>query len=269
MSAILNPQTFNSTVTVTNGISSLILNPTGIGTSAGSGGAYSIAIGEYAGATSQGSSCVAIGINSGSNSQANEAIAIGLNAGVFSQATNAIAIGKDAGRGTQGENSIAIGQGAGIFGQAANSIVINAQSTSLSPNVAGFFVYPVRNTAGTTPLAVAYDTYNKEFITPTSALPVNGVASNMTNTTVSGSVSGNLVWNQCDQGSTYKKVVIYCDALNGPASFNFLVSFSYTPAIVVDSNTGGLSASLVTSLSTSAVTITGATSTGWLFLEGF
>jgi hypothetical protein len=89
---------------------------------------------------------------------------------------------------------------------------------------------------------------------------------NATISVVNASTSGTVSFNQPFQGLSYKKVVIYCASALGTASYTFPVAFSNTPAIL---QTNGLATTVVTSLSTTACTVTGASSTGYIIIEGY
>jgi hypothetical protein len=102
-------------------------------------------------------------------------------------------------------------------------------------------------------------------------LQVNGVAtfaasvnSDAPQTVVNGSISGTATFTQPFAGTSYKKCMVYCNALNGTATYTFPVAFTDSPAV----NSSGTGV-VVTSLSPSSITITGSTSTGFLIVEGF
>jgi len=88
---------------------------------------------------------------------------------------------------------------------------------------------------------------------------------NETLNNVNGSTSGTVSWSMPFQGSSHKKVVIYCDALVGTAVVTFPVAFQYTPVNLITSN--GLDT--INVVTTTQTTITGTTSTGFIVIEGF
>ncbi len=83
-------------------------------------------------------------------------------------------------------------------------------------------------------------------------------------TTVNCSTSGSVVFSQPFGGTGYKKIMIYLNACNGTASYTYPVAFTHAPQILSQTL-----AATAGSPSTSAVTITGTTHTGFVELDGF
>lgn len=168
----------------------------------------------------------------------NSAIAIGYQASA--KTTNSVAIGEFSLAQT-GSGASAIGPG--TTAGAANATALGNGATS--------------NTANVIQLG------NTSVVGVSTSGAFNSSA---TQTTVSGSTSGSCIFSQPMAGLSLSKIVIYCNALVGTASYTYPTAFTNTPAILT---TNGPASSVVTSLTTTAVTITGATTTGFIFLEGY
>jgi len=93
-----------------------------------------------------------------------------------------------------------------------------------------------------------------------------GSGSGSSQTTVSGSTSGSAVFSEPFQGSFYKKVIALLETLDGTASYTFPTPFTETPDYFIGASASGAT---LTALSTTAVTISGAPSSGVIVLEGY
>lgn len=90
---------------------------------------------------------------------------------------------------------------------------------------------------------------------------------NATQTTVSGT-SGTVVFSQPETGSSIKRVIIYFNAETGAVTYTFPVAFTHTPSTHFTDDVP-LTSAVVTSKSTTSVTVTGASTTGFIELVGF
>lgn len=99
------------------------------------------------------------------------------------------------------------------------------------------------------------------------SLDQNGsLAINSTQTSVNNSVSGTTKFAQPQSGTPFKIVIISFSAAVGTASYTFPVAFTTTPSVFVSND---VAAGIITSLSTTAVTATGTTTTGNIMLAGY
>lgn len=87
-----------------------------------------------------------------------------------------------------------------------------------------------------------------------------------TQTTVACSTSGNAIFSQPFRGSSDKKVLIHLAACVGTASYTYPTAFTNAPGCYASSL---VACSVAGTPSTTAVTITGATTTGSLMLEDY
>ena len=99
-------------------------------------------------------------------------------------------------------------------------------------------------------------------------LKLRTIFSEATQTTLNGTTSGTAVCSQPEQGGSFKVVIIKCIALNGvtTSAYTFPTAFTTTPSIVA---TNDVAAGVITALSTTSVTLTGAPTTGSIMLIGY
>jgi hypothetical protein len=103
-------------------------------------------------------------------------------------------------------------------------------------------------------------------VNATGALSGDHISLASAQTTVSGSTSGTAIFSEPENGGSYKKVVVYCNTLVGAATYTFPTSFTNAPVVLTTSGPG---ASVVTTLSTTAMTVTGSSTTGPIIIEGY
>jgi hypothetical protein len=142
-------------------------------------------------------------------------------------------------------------------GAGANAVAINNTSNS---GTGGLIVYGGGSANGTAELTVT----GSGNVTANGFLAGKVVNNAAAQTTVSCSTSGSVVFSEPEQGSSYKKVVVYESACAGTASYTFPVAFVHAPQVLSQSLAGTATTVLAT-----GVTVTGSTTTGFVDLDGF
>lgn len=141
-----------------------------------------------------------------------------------------------------------------------NTAYVIATSSNSTP---GSIVLESENSSGAKTASLTLSSTLGTFVPPISAPFFESTA---TQTTVGCSTSGSALFSQPEQGASDKKVLIHMSACNGTASYTYPTAFTNTPSIYGSNN---VAASIATSVSTTAVTVTGATTTGSLVLEDY
>jgi hypothetical protein len=208
-----------------------------------------------------GSDNVLIGYNAGPQ---DVSYSIGIGSNVTPMGSQSICIGSL----SQAFVGIAIGLESTSTGISGIAIGTSSTSTGLSAVALGdsSIASGVNSVAIGTNATVSTDNTIQLGSTGTVAVSTTGsFNTSYTQSTVSGSASGNAIFSQPFQGLSYKKIVVYCNSLLGTASYSFPTPFTNIPAIIT---TNQVSSSVVTTLSTSTITITGVTTTGYILIEG-
>jgi hypothetical protein len=165
------------------------------------------------------------------------------------------------------------GSGGGIT-QLTGDITAGAGSGSQASSVAKIQGNTVVGTTGTTNVVFSNNPVFTGTITASSAnfsgelssLNLSGInTGTSTQTTLTGS-AGTAICSQPFQGTSYMKVVIYLNGYTdtGTQVYTFPVAFSHTPFIY-----GLLTAVSGATVSSTTITFTVTTNTGFVFLEGY
>ena len=139
-----------------------------------------------------------------------------------------------------------------------NGAAVNFMNISSTGQIIANSITATTNTSAFASITAAGGTFS-------SFVQASYFNANSVRTSVAGSTSGTAVFSQPQQGTALKECIVTCNALLGTATYTFPTPFVATPSVRM---TNGLATTLVTSLSTTSITVTGSTSTGDLFIDG-
>jgi len=108
-------------------------------------------------------------------------------------------------------------------------------------------------------------------LSTTGQLTTFSIANNATQTTTAGD-TGTIAFSQPEQGASYKKILIYCNAFTGTATYIFPSAFINGSVLSGFTGSNSLAPSCVSSVSGTSITITipdGSPATGYLELLGY
>lgn len=161
--------------------------------------------------------------------------------------------------------------GLGLFTNTTENVAIGFVNTNL-PTAESNFTWPYTFTPTgatftlnlTVPTLTATNVNVTTLGAVTSAVTAPQFNPGATQTTVSCTTSGSVIFSEPFAGISLKNIEIYANACLGTASYTYPIAFTNTPQVLSQSL-----AAVATSVSTTAVTITGTTTTGFLKLDGY
>lgn len=159
------------------------------------------------------------------------------------------------------------GAATGAFGGTSYAVYGGSTGAGTGTNVGGYFT--ASGASANYALLTGTGNVGIGTSTPTTALQVAGtvtataVADNAAQTVVSCSTSGTVTFSEPQQGTAYKLVLAYESACLGTASYTYPTAFTNTPDSL------GADAAKFTSISSTAATVTGTTTTGFSQLYGY
>lgn len=177
---------------------------------------------------------------------------LGTTSGTLAKSGNTF-LGSSAGQTSTGNYGTAVGYKAGQYETADNHLFLSAGAVSGITNTT--------TARDSTLIHGEGGVLSQRYVEISGAMQINSKQH-----AVNNSVSGTTTFSQPQAGSSFKLVVIYLSAAIGTATYTYPVAFTNTPSIVASSD---VAIGIITTLSNTAVTVTGTTTTGTITLIGY